>query len=103
MNLTKDKVVSRWIEQKARCEQCGREIKLLHNENLRSELPKPWREFTIEGWVAVFTACCVSCEKRYIERYQPSIKKRRREKANRDERDTIPHIPSLIDIDIKKK
>lgn len=95
--------MSRWIEQKARCEQCGREVVIFNDENLKAELPSPWREFTIDGWVAVFTACCTACETRYTKRYQESVKKRGREKLDRDTRDTIPHIPSLRDSKNKKK
>lgn len=60
----------RWVEQRARCDQCGQEITLPNGDNAEKPLPWPWREVTIAGWVARFVACGDICEAKFKGRYE---------------------------------
>ncbi|MGW8177292.1 MAG: hypothetical protein ACWGQW_00625 [bacterium] len=62
--------MARWVEQKARCDQCGQEVTLPNGDGVSKPLPWPWRTITLAGWCAQFVACGDECETKFRARYE---------------------------------
>lgn len=60
----------RWVEQKARCDQCGQEITMPNGDNVCKPLPWPWRCISVVGWAAQFVMCGDACEAKFRGRYE---------------------------------
>lgn len=45
-----------------RCDQCGLLLSIPHADRSAMQLPAPWREVAVEGFVGVFYACSETCD-----------------------------------------